>query len=68
MHFGPVQDFAFSRNASYLLISGNGFFILQFCTGKKKKSPPFNRFSGCFFIKDFESSFKKVSMEISCSP
>lgn len=36
MHFGPVQDFAVSRNASYLLMSGNGFFILQFCTEKKR--------------------------------
>lgn len=67
MHFGPMQDFAVSRNASYLLMSGNGFFILQFRT-EKKKSPPFNRCSGCFFNKAFESSFKKVSMEISCSP
>lgn len=37
MHFDPVQDFAVSRNASYLLMSGNGFFILQFCTEKKKR-------------------------------
>lgn len=36
MHFGLVQDFALSSNASYLLISGNGLSILQFHTEKER--------------------------------
>lgn len=35
MHFGLVQDFALSSSAAYLLMSGNGLFILRFCTEKE---------------------------------
>lgn len=35
MHFGLVQEFALSTNASYLLISGNGLVILQLHTEKE---------------------------------
>lgn len=57
MHFGLVQEFALSGNVSYLLISDNGPFILQFHIEKTYMIDSLICYLNYFFIRDFEHSF-----------
>lgn len=57
MHFGLVQEFALSRNVSYLLVSHNGPFILQFHIEKTYMIDFLICYLSYFFIRDFEHSF-----------